>query len=289
MKQSHLEQLAVSKRGLQESNHRVSSRWLAELDGFNYDSMTDIKDCLEHIERLEIDGKNVSESIMSSDELHRWLTSEKSIVLEVDLQTPPSDLNNPLSFASALLAITLRSTEGFPTLAFFCMHRNIESSKDKHSGPIAMVNCFNGQLQDFINRSRPFADLSKLETEPYFRKSKKKLADGLALLKGLLSLLPKHDTVFVILDSLSRLSGDEKDALKVIRALRSIKRHIKHICVKVIITDPLVGSLVEGFVDESLHIQDYVCGAGTIDVDESAHKITTALKDGQTTEEKDVF
>lgn len=137
IEQNSLEQAAQSKRRhRQENSSRVTSKWLAGLEGFDYDSMTDIKDCMEHMEQLDGNDKNLSERIIDSEQLKDWLQDDQSSFLMADLQTPPSELNNPLSFTSALLAMTLRSTEKYPVLSFFCMHRNNESPDEAESGPL---------------------------------------------------------------------------------------------------------------------------------------------------------
>ena len=281
MKQSRLEQAALSKVSLQESNSRVSSKWLKGLKGFNYKPMVDMVDCLEHIEKLEADEKNVSEWIMSSEELDRWLKDEQSRFLEIDLQTPPRDLNNPLSFTSALLAMTLQSIERFPVLAFFCMHKNNEFPEEEKSGPVALVRSLTGQLLKFMTKNRPAVDISQLEKQTSFYKSGKNLKHGLAMLDALLSLLPEGDMVFVILDSLSSLSGSEKDGHKLITAMSEITKRRGHVSIKIIVTDPLVDSPAMKVADESLHVLDLVSGVGIAGIDAKANDITQRLRDTQ--------
>ena len=65
-------------------------------------------------------------------------------------------------------------------------------------------------------------DLSTLEDLEYFSKAKKPIKDWLKLLDKLFSLLPEDDSVFVIVDSLSRLSGSGKDEDRMMKGLESI-------------------------------------------------------------------
>jgi hypothetical protein len=285
------EQEAISMRSRQESNTRVASKWLKGLRGFTYDPMIDMKDCLEHIELLDSDEKDISQCILRSEQLTDWLQEKQSSILEIDLQTPPASLNNPLSFTSALFATTLRNTAQFPVLAFFCMHRNNESSLEDKSGVVALVKSLNGQLLRFTADHRRSVDLSTLEDQEFFSKARKNLKDGLLLLDTLLSSLPEDDMVFVIIDSLSRLSGSEKDGDKVIKKLRRIIGKRDDVVVKVMVTNALAGSYVKSVADISLHVQDLVSGYGAIDIVESSGEIARKMKrkrdvkggDGETT------
>ncbi|KAJ2988901.1 hypothetical protein NUW58_g3737 [Xylaria curta] len=279
MEQNRLEQAAQSKRRLHEKNSRVTSKWLSGLRGFDYDSITDIRDCIEHMEQLDGNAKNVSERIITSEELNDWLQDEQSSILMVDIQTPPSELSNPLSFTSALLAMSLRSTEKFPVLAYFCMHRNNEFPDEAESGPLAMIKSLNGQLLEFMNKNRPDSNLSRLEAEDFFSKSKKKLEHGVSLLQALLSLLPDNDNVFIIIDSLSRLSGKETDGHKLVRALKRIMRSQKRIHIRILATDPLVDSPLRNIAQWQLHMPDFVSGADTMDFDDNTRQIRKRLGD----------
>jgi hypothetical protein len=63
-------------------------------------------------------------------------------------------------------------------------------------------------------------DLPLLEDQEPFSKAKKNLKDRLLLLDALLCSLPEDGMVFVIVDSLSRLSRSVKYGDKVINKLR---------------------------------------------------------------------
>ncbi|KAK3368359.1 hypothetical protein B0H63DRAFT_534533 [Podospora didyma] len=252
-----------------ESNQRVASKWLKKLKDFEHQPLTDIKGCLQHMELLGIDEKNIS------------------------LQTPPTSLNNPLSFTSALLATALRSTSAYAVLAFFCMRRNNECIADQQSGPGGMVKNLNGQLLEFIAKNRPTVDLSPLRSEEFFSKSRKSLKDGLEMLKALFSLLPEGDIIFVVLDSLSCLSGEEDDGDQVIKILGRIVERSKHVVIKVLVSSPRVNSRVEKIADMSLHVQDLVCAQELFDVKEPRRDIAAGQigfkkkKKGRIEEESD--
>ena len=121
-------------------------------------------------------------------------------------------------------------------------------------------------------------DLASIEREGFLsRQSKKKLKDGLKLLKALLWLLPAGGMVFIVIDGHSRLSGREKDANKVIEKLKRVVGQREDVVFKVVITDPLSGSVVSKVADLSLFVEDVVPGGGEIDPDESAGEISRSV------------
>ncbi|KAM3069777.1 hypothetical protein ACMFMG_010485 [Clarireedia jacksonii] len=274
------EQDIMSTRSRQEGNSRIASKWLTKPK--LYDPIGDMKDCLEHVALLEPDEKNISHWILNSEEHSNWLRGKESSILEVQLQTPPASLNNPLSFTSALTATTLFSTEKFPVLAYFCMHRNNESILEEKSGPIALTRSLNSQLLKFIADNRPLVDLSSLGDRKYFSKARKTLKHGLQLFDALFSLLTEDDMVFVIVDSLSRLSGSTEDGDKVMKKLKRIIEKREELTVKVVVTDALAGSYIKNAADISLYVRDVVSGYGGFDIAEGSDKIAEKIKHDET-------
>lgn len=267
------EQEAMLMRFRQDDNKRLVSRWLTRPKETIYDPIVDMKDCLKHVTLLDSDEKNVSQWILSSEKHNNWLQGQKSSILDIGLQTPPASLNNPLSFTSALIATTIRSTAQFPVLAFFCMHRNNKSFLEEKSGPIALVRSLNGQLLKFIVDNGPDVNLSTLGDREFFSKAKKNLRDGLRLLDALFLTLPENDTVFVIIDSLSRLSGSMEDGDKVIKKLTRIIEKRENLVVKVLVTDALATSYIKRIADISLYAPDVVSGYDGFDIIENRDEI----------------
>ncbi|KAK3331866.1 hypothetical protein B0T19DRAFT_414117 [Cercophora scortea] len=272
------EKEATFLRSCRENNARIASRWFKRLKGFTYDPETDMKDCLDHLELLEPDEKNVAQSILGEEQLNDWLREEESSILEIDLQTPPASINNPLSFFSSLFTTALQSTAQMPVLAFFCMHRTVESMDDDKSGPTGLVKSLNSQLIRFITDHRPTVDMSALADRDMCSKARKDIKDGLRLLDALLASLPGGDTVFIVIDSLSRLSGSVEAGDSVVKKLTRIVEKREEIVIKMMVTDALPGSHVRKVADKSLHVQDVVTGFGTIHVPESHDKITGKLR-----------
>jgi len=228
--------------------------------------MTDMKDCLEHITLLDSEEKDMSQSILRSEKHTDWLQEKESSILEIGLQPPPTSLNNPLSFTSALIATTPRNTAQFPVLAFFCMHRNNEFVLEDKSGSVVRPRQVPERpTSSFIIDHRPSLDLSSLENQEFFSKAQKNLKDGRLLLNALLLSLPEDGIVFVIIESLTALGkwerwrqGDQK--------LRRIIGKREHLVVKVLVTDALAGSDVKSEANIPLYVRDEVNGYGVIDV-----------------------
>ncbi|KAF7956721.1 hypothetical protein EAE96_004051 [Botrytis aclada] len=251
------------------------AEWLKNFKGSIYNPMVDMKDCLEHQELLEYDEKNISQWILKSDQHTQWLKEERSSVLEIEPNTPPGSLNNPMSFNSALVATTIQSTNRFPVLAFFCRHRNVESSWQDTSGPTVLIKSLNVQLLRFII-DRSSVDLSGLRDQELLSKAKKSFKHGLLLFEKLLWSLPSDEMVFIIIDSLSLLWGSEQD--KKIRMLIQIIRKIDNIVIKVMVTDVYTASCFKGVADYLLHVPDVVGGHGVIDTAENKHEIVEKIK-----------
>ena len=260
----------------QQNNTRIASEWRKKLWGLVHDPMKDMKDCLKHVELLDSEEKNVSHSILHSEQLGRWLQGKQSTIIDINLHTPPASLHNPLSFISALSATALRSTAQFPVLAFFCAHRSNESLSEEKSGPTALVRGLVGQLLRFISDHRPSADLGKLEACGLFSKARKSLKEALKLFASLLLLLPEGDMVILIIDSLSRISGSSED--KMAKKLVHIIRQREDLVIKMMVTDTLPGSYMGNAADISLYIPDLVIGPGVVDISRSSDKIVCKVK-----------
>lgn len=211
VKLTSAEQEAITRRSHQENNIQVTKEWVKCLKGPGLEPATDIKDCLFHSEQLEADEKDHSQWIFQSDELVMWMQEDETTNLEVSPPVPPASVSNPLSFMSALLTKSVQSTQQFPVLGYFCMHRNNESAQERLFGPAALVKSLIVQLIQFIAHHRPTIDLSTLNDDSShtrLRKANENPKYGLAILKRLLLMLPENETAFAVIDGVSRLSGD---------------------------------------------------------------------------------
>ncbi|KAK4224088.1 hypothetical protein QBC38DRAFT_486249 [Podospora fimiseda] len=270
-----------SPQVIRKQNRRIVKTWLSNLDDFKHDPISDMKDCLAHMERLDLDDKNISQSILTSEKLRDWFKSHESSILTISLPTPPSGLVNPTSVTAALLATALQSTRRFPVLSFFCGYRTNDSILSKDSGPLGLVKSLSAQLMGFIRDYRKEIDLSSLQEEKLLRaKSITDLTSSLTLLEAFISLLPEGDTAYIIIEGHSRMTGGEKKGNKVLKGLDKIIQRIgesRGLEIKVLITDPLVGSVVGDLADMELHVQDLGAGSGVFHV-EDVKRITGDLE-----------
>ncbi|KAF2996526.1 hypothetical protein E8E14_000500 [Neopestalotiopsis sp. 37M] len=261
------EQEAERRKSHGETNRQTAAAWLKGLKGFPYDAKLDLTYLFEHLEILSNDEKNVSNSMMHSEQIGNWLKADESRILNVEPETPAESLINPISFASALMVTTLRLPARYSVLAFFCMHRNNDDRSDEKSGSIALIKSLNAQLLAFVAESRPQVDLSKLRDLEYFRKSKKSLKESLDLFSSMVAMLSEDDKVFIVIDSLSRLSGSATNEDKVIKRLGRIVNEEHGPTVKILITATLGSSRVRRIADESLFVRDMASGFGALNVD----------------------
>ncbi|ETS76966.1 hypothetical protein PFICI_10840 [Pestalotiopsis fici W106-1] len=266
-KRKQYEQEAEIRRSYGETNERIAAAWLKGLKAFPYDSKLDLTYLFEHLEMLSSDEKNVSNSIIRSQQIGKWLEADESRILNVEPATPAESLINPVSFASALLVTTLRLPARYAILAFFCMHRNNDDHSEENSGSIALIKSLNAQLLAFVAEFRPQVDLSKIQDLEYFRKARKSLKESLKLFGTLIELLPEDDKVFIVIDSLSRLSGSATNEDKVINRLGRIVKKEHGPIVKILVTATLGSSRVRKIADESLFVQDSASGFGALNVD----------------------
>jgi len=129
----------------------------------------------------------------------------------------------------------------------------------------------NAQLLEFIRDHRPDVDLFPLQEQKLMSsKSRTDISKSLSLLEALISLLPEGDTVYIMIDCHSQLAGSEKDGNKVIKRLGKIISRTadrNSVDIKVLITDPLVGSSATVIADVELHVQDLIAGSGVIDAE----------------------
>ncbi|KAI0121520.1 hypothetical protein F4776DRAFT_631217 [Hypoxylon sp. NC0597] len=89
------------------------------------------------------------------------------------------------------------------------------------------------------------------------------------MLDELLSSLPEDNVVFIVIDSLSCLSGSQGDGDKVIRRLKRVVKNRPDIVIKVMMTAAFANSRVKRLADISLFVQNLVAGFGAIDIVET--------------------
>ncbi|KAK4443249.1 hypothetical protein QBC34DRAFT_443561 [Podospora aff. communis PSN243] len=253
-----------------KTNKAVAAKWLNRLresadEGFNHTPQEDLEDCLSHQEKLGPDEKDVASYILESETLDSWNRADNSSILVIDLPTSPSELNNPLSFAASVYILALASQKKYPVLAFFCKHRNNASHEEQLSGAMGLLNSLNGQLLDFITEYRPDANLGRLHDKEFAKKSRTTIKYGLKLFEELISVLPEGDRVFIIIDSMSCISGSEEEGHKIIKKITRIMEDSElDVTIKLLVTDPSADSPAREVADVTLTVPDGVNGSGTL-------------------------
>jgi hypothetical protein len=262
-----LESETASTQSRIKTNKAAAAKWLARLrksvdEGFSHTPQEDVEDCLSHQQKLDHDEKDVASYILESETLDRWNRADKSSILVIDLPTSPAELSNPLSFAAAMYFLALACQNKYPVLAFFCKHRNNASHKEEVSGATALLNSLNGQLVDFITEYRSDANLGRLHDKEFAKKSRTTIKYGLKLFEELVSALPAGDRVFIIIDSMSCISGAEAEGHKIIKRVKRIMED-HDVAIKLLVTDPSADSPAREVADVTLTVPDKVSGSGT--------------------------
>lgn len=283
------DQARISPRGQQllsapyskDSNIRIAKAWTKGLSRAIVDPTADIKDCLGRLSQLSHDDNDQTQWIVGSDEFTSWLQVQQSQILRIGLQTPPHSLDNALSYTSALLASTMQSTNRVVVLALFCMHRNNESSAVRDSGPVALLTSLNSQLLRVIAEQTTAVDLSTVEgldNRELASKARTRIKYGIALFSTLLSLLPEGTAVFMIVDSLSRISGSTKDSDRFMEKLMETIHDRDNVLVKTLITDDMPGSYTQRTADISLYVPDTAQGACAVGIAENEWSMDVVKK-----------
>lgn len=201
---------------------------------------------------------------MTSEKLLGWLEKPESGLLIIQGQSAPQTQANAISLSSAFLAQSLRQSQPGPVLYHSCGLRTEEGSRGAEtSGTTALANSLSSQL---ARRLQGRADLSFLAADRHRRKSKgqARLRPALKLLRRLVGEVPGAESVFVIVDSLSRLSGDAEDEGEAIRGVsRLAGRRSGGPVVKVLLTDLLPGHMAQRPTDgDELYVPDRVDAGG---------------------------
>lgn len=98
------------------------------------------------------------------------------------------------------------------------------------------------------------------QNDKIWRKSTEDSKYSCNLLEKLMALLPVGSVVFVLLDSVSRASGDKSMVDDLAERILRISRQSPGIVVKLLITDPVPSSHFRRIADFSLHVPDDVDG-----------------------------
>lgn len=237
-----------------KSTLKAGTRWLKKADHSGTDHIADIKECLKAAEGFSHDDKAQIMHAMQSEELMAWFGHQESCLLIIEPESSPDEVINPISFVSALITETLNDAP--IVLTVFCGLRAEESSESSVSGPLGFVTQLNAQLIKMILDGQLAADLSFLRRAS-FENSYQVEKDALKLLRALLKLAlapgDKDGTVYLVIDGLSSMTGDNDDVHRMVRKVlcdcRDVCEGAEHV-LKALISDPTH----EVLEDESLDI-----------------------------------
>ncbi|KAI1142731.1 hypothetical protein F5Y05DRAFT_129175 [Hypoxylon sp. FL0543] len=247
-----------------EDRRAFASKWLHDTMLPSVDSLKDVKECLDDLEMLSLREKDTMKWIIESDEIKSWLTAPDSRTLAVEPDTPPQDLLNSTSAASAFLSQTISTSTDFPVLTYMGGLKTNDNPDEVACGSIAMVRSLIAQLLLHIAEHRPDVDLEFLKSKRFRQESPKTLSRLAALFCRLLDRLSEDvrgNVVFIIIDSISRFQGSMEDAAtEVLQFLDTIEQ--SDTTMKVLLTDlgpPLLMEIQERGIAE-LSVPDNVDG-----------------------------
>lgn len=192
-----------------KENRRLVQRWLEASPGFDFTSDHHIRKCIAHTANLDATEQDKFVYVLQSKAFQDWLREPRSPLLHVKAETAPSDIINFMSTSTASLASSLGSGTDFAVLSFFCGLRKNASLAEDDSGVLGMLKSLNGQVLDFILEKHSAVDLPSEDSYKLWRKSPTSIQYAWRLFKSLLLSLPHHTVVFILLHSVSRVSGDK--------------------------------------------------------------------------------
>lgn len=248
-----------NKDGVNRSRELVE-KWSSGLGDFEPSPKGEIKKLIEHSQMLTLKEQDKVQYIMGCQQFQDWLGKARSTALCVSAESAPDDIVNFMSVSTAMLALTLGGTTGFIALSFFCSLRKKASSREQESGALGILNSLNGQLlQIMLDRQvliKPAVD----QDEDLWSRSTESFKHSCRLFKKLISLFPSGSVVFVLLDSVSRLSGDKGLVDDIVKGIMWIGRHSPGIVIKLLVTDPVPSSHIWRAADFQLYVLDDVDG-----------------------------
>lgn len=249
-------------------NEKFANDWLTALPLQFHDlAIQDMDELLNRSTALSMDDQGKVQHIMASSHLFEWLNAQKSMVLLVQSEEAPDDSINPLSFSSAFLAQTLRGTYKSPVLYYNCRTRSRESCEEDMSGPQALIDTFNAQLVvHLLNTHGDSVGLEFLQQNGLSKTSQKhknnRLRHGRRLFKRLIEGLPEPDVVFMIIDGMSWLTGDQTVANKVLRVILQLASHSTTRTIKLLLTDMLSRTALDDYEYLELFVHSRIDSTG---------------------------
>jgi hypothetical protein len=268
-----------------DATRRLAKKWLNKLPiAFDTVAREDVREHLRRgLPRSEEEDK-VS-WILTSDTFLDWVKTKESQVpvLLITLEEAPNNVINCLSFTSAFVVRSLRTSYSIPVLYHSCGLRSEDGYEEGTSDAVALVNSLNAQLIKKTLDADWGLDLSLFDNTDFRRKSQTSLRRGLKLLRRLVQQASDHTPVIIVVDSLSRLSDSDDTIQEVAEGISRVAGGSEK-AVKVLLTDALPGTFTDdgGYVE--LFVPERVDGGGRglnlkllrEDTQESIEKLATS-------------
>lgn len=248
-----------NKDGVNRSRELVE-RWSSGLGDFEPSPKGEIKKLIEHSQMLTLKEQDKVQYMMGCQQFQNWLGKPRSSALCVRAETAPDGIINFMSVSTAMLALTLSGATGFVTLSFFCSLRKKDSPLEGDSGALGILKSLNGQLLQIMLDRQVMIKPAFHQDEDLWSRSTESFKHSCKLLKKLVASLPSGSVVFVLLDSVSRTSGDKGLVDDIVQGIMRIGRHSRGIVLKLLVTDPVPSSHIWRAADSQLYVPDDVDG-----------------------------
>lgn len=234
--------------------------WFRSLEDFQPSSKDDIKKFIENSETLTLKEQDRVQYIMGCEQFQDWLGKPRSSALCVRTETAADDIVNSISVSTSMLALTLGEATGFIALSFFCSLRKKDSHREGDSGTLGILKSLNGQLLQIMVDRQLLIKPEFGQDENTWIKSTESLKHSFRLFRKLMEALPSASVVFVLLDSVSRISGDKDLVDDIVKGIMRIGKFSASIMVKMLVTDPVPSSHIWRLADFQMYVPDDVDG-----------------------------
>lgn len=211
--QRRLQDVERSSQSLAQKNGETTGKWLASLANAQQDAGADERKIMEQFHASDQTEKDKVHYLLMSEQLAQWIGASRSTALVIQSKTD-LDLFSAVSFVSAFIHHSLCSADrsSCPVLGFFGGCRALEDTGGSTTRPDGMLAALFAQLLEQV-KNRDDVDMSLVGDPPGRLPRKPEGAIRLfgRQLRRLIAALPGDSTVFVVLDSVWRMSGDGGD------------------------------------------------------------------------------
>lgn len=245
--------------------NRLALNWLQSLHDFDPSPEDHIKRCIGHMASLDTGQQDKILYILESKSLQSWVHEPNSPIFLVRAETAPTNIINFMPVCTASLISTLNSCTEFVVFSVFCGLRKIISLSERDSGVLGILRALNGQILNKILVDHITMEFLFQENENVWSRSRTSTKYAWILFKSLISLLPRNSIVFILLDSVSRISGNKADVDDLVERMMGIAtRNAKNdgVVIKILVSDTSPTSRIRTMAKEqhSLYVPDDVEG-----------------------------